>query len=87
MYACEQVHGLTSPRFGQLSHPLLIEHFSQGASKKPSMSEARQSAKLFVNECQQVGTGTSEGQRLEQELYRQLKSLADWTVREFVEGR
>ncbi|KAH7341388.1 hypothetical protein B0J17DRAFT_646335 [Rhizoctonia solani] len=97
VHICDYQHGIVHIRdgdysnarwwFGQLSHPLLAKNFAQNANESLSMSEARERAHSFITECQKVGTGTSEGQRLEQGLYQQLKSLADWSIRKFVEGR
>ncbi|KDN48549.1 hypothetical protein RSAG8_02536, partial [Rhizoctonia solani AG-8 WAC10335] len=96
VHICDYQHGIVHIRdgdysnarwwFGQLSHPLLAKNFGQGANEKLSAGEARVRALSFITECQKVGTGTSDGQRLEEELYQQLKSLADWSIREFVEG-
>ncbi|KAG9084887.1 hypothetical protein FS749_004884 [Ceratobasidium sp. UAMH 11750] len=48
------------------------------------MKQTGQAASEFVDACQQVGQGTSPGHALEQELYRQMKVIAEWSIQEFV---
>ncbi|CAE6341150.1 unnamed protein product [Rhizoctonia solani] len=96
-HTCDYQHGIVHIRdgdygnamwwFGQLSHPLLAKNFAQSKEENLPMNKARQRARNFIAECERVGTGTSDDQRLEEKLYHQLKSLADWTIREFVEGK
>ncbi|KAF8699336.1 hypothetical protein RHS03_07216, partial [Rhizoctonia solani] len=93
---CYDQHGIVHIRdgdygnarwwFRQLSDPLLVKNFAKNASENLSMSEARQRARYFVGECEEIGTGTSDDQRLERKLCDQLKNLADWSIREFVKG-
>jgi hypothetical protein len=66
---------------------LLAKNFAQNTGDSLSINEARQRAQSFIFECEKVGTGTSDNQQLEEKLYNQLKSLADWTIHEFVEGK
>lgn len=63
---------------------MLVANFSSEGGKKLTVEEAGRSAKKMVDECQQVGTGTSDGMRLEKELYRHMKAVAEWSIQEFV---
>ncbi|KAG8708146.1 hypothetical protein FRC09_001420 [Ceratobasidium sp. 395] len=71
-------------RLTRMAHPVLSETFLSKPAEAAVMKEAGQAAKLFVDVCQQVDQGTSPEYRLEQELYRQMKATAEWSIQEYV---
>ncbi|KAF8599597.1 hypothetical protein BDV93DRAFT_609179 [Ceratobasidium sp. AG-I] len=99
IYTCDYPHAMLHIRDGDYgnsrwwfrrltgnSHPMLVTNFSPSpeGSKELTVEQAGRLAKKMVDECQEVGTGTSDGLRLEKELYRHMKAVAEWSIQEFV---